>query len=173
MNIPVPRTLKMLRIWNNMLKAGAVFWLAICRVWKPPLLHYPGILLFIFEFSKRISTYDIVTESYFPTHLVVMTIKEPGENMIYPPPLTSLLLIEQAVHVSTVLEVLLRTYATSDQPVASDFHSPAAVGLLQQASHIRIHATHGGETPLPPQFCLEYRVKLCIIGRNCTCFCCL
>ncbi len=32
----------------------------------------------------------------------------------------------------TVVEVFLRLYSTCDQPGANGFHSPAAVGLLQQ-----------------------------------------
>eukprot|EP00903_Cladosiphon_okamuranus_P020297 g18626.t1 len=39
----------------------------------------------------------------------------------------------QALHVGTVVEVLLRLYTTCDQPGANGFHSPTAVGLLQQA----------------------------------------
>ena len=38
----------------------------------------------------------------------------------------------QALHVGAVVEVLLRLYTTCDQPGANGFHSPTAVGLLQQ-----------------------------------------
>ncbi|CAN0405435.1 unnamed protein product, partial [Pylaiella littoralis] len=39
----------------------------------------------------------------------------------------------QALHVVAVVEVFLRSYWTPEQPGASEFHSPTAVGLLQQA----------------------------------------